>query len=279
MDEQTVKILCELNKEFYQEHAESFSATRQSPWSGWLKALEATSLCRRHFSPEPRRSATLGSDDKHHLRDLRPPEPSVLTIFDLACGNLRFASFLQETLPDASIEYYAIDNCDALVPSAPAINYQSLDVLKLLQQNERINDYLKAPLCDLSVAFGFMHHVPTQTYRAAVLDALIAQTHPGGYIIVSFWQFMKNEALAAKARITHERALQERGLPELDEGDYLLDWQNRADTYRYCHSFSEAEMDALLHGVAGRAKTVARFTADGRTGDLNTYVILQTASV
>jgi len=248
MNAETVRTLCELNNSFYQRHGDSFSATRGAPWEGWQKSLAVLS------------DALAGEK---------------LSVFDLACGNLRFAAFLMDALPQMSIDFYAVDNCDDMVPQLPSVSYQSLDVLDVLQGDSCINARLRAPICDLSVAFGFMHHVPMQRLRGAVLEALIRQTRAGGQIIVSFWQFMKHKTLADKARTAHERATEELGLPQLDAGDYLLDWQGKADAYRYCHSFEEGEIDELVASVAGRAIPLARFSADGRSGDLNSYLILR----
>lgn len=93
--------------------------------------------------------------------------------------------------------------------------------------------------------------------------------------MVSFWQFMKHEGMKEKALATHQRALEELQLPPLDDNDYLLGWKNLPGVYRYCHSFTESEIDHLTAAIADEASVISRFTADGRTGDLNTYVILQ----
>ena len=257
MDKDTIDRLRRLNNAFYREQAESFSATRQEGWDGWQRCLE--------FLPQQQ-------------------QRKQLSVFDLACGNLRFAEFLAKGLPGVAIDYYGVDNCDELVPEDGAseavktlrVNYQSLDVLELLQQDKGDgSDQLEAPPCDLSVAFGFMHHIPTQAYRSRVLQVLLQQTRPGGHIIVSFWQFMKNASLAAKARISDGRAHKELGFPPLEEGDYLLDWQNKPGAYRYCHSFSDAEIDQLAEATSPAAEVIARFNADGRSGDLNRYLILR----
>ena len=65
------------------------------------------------------------------------------------------------------------------------------------------------------------------------------------------------------------------GVGAFDQGDRLLGWQDRQDSFRYCHHFSGAEIDALAASVAGRAHPIARFRADGRSGDLNDYLVLQ----
>ena len=97
---------------------------------------------------------------------------------------------------------------------------------------------------------------------------------------ISFWRFMDDEGMAAKAHKTHEEALaycsQElNSAQQFNEGDYLLGWRNTPGAYRYCHSFSDEEIDFLAASVADRAECSARFRADGRTGSLNEYLVLQ----
>lgn len=212
-----------------------------------------------------------------------------LTVLDVACGNLRFASYVREQLPaDAQLEYFAVDNCDDLVlpeeelaNTMPYVRYEKVDVLQRLLHGASVVDALEAPLCQLVVAFGFMHHVPGQDLRAALLDSLVRCAKPGGYVAVSFWQFMDNVELATRAREDHAAALAALQLDaaRLDAGDYLLGWQDvpvgQIGSIRYCHHFTDAEIDQLAASVAPRAQVVDRFKADGRSGDLNTYLILQ----
>ncbi len=250
MNTETTEILCGINNDFYRNHCASFSATRTAPWSGWHVCLDL-------------------------VQEMEADAHTPLAVFDLACGNLRFESFLQAELPLLSLTYYAVDNCDALVSTMPHMYYQSLDILQTLQHGTRINDMLSAPPCNLSVCFGFMHHVPLREFRENILLSLIEQTRSGGYVVVSFWQFLNNETLKNKAQSTHERALKELSLEELDENDYILGWKNIPGAYRYCHSFSETEIDQLVAGVAGKAVLSSRFKSDGRTNDLNTYLVLK----
>jgi SAM-dependent methyltransferase len=260
MNPETVKRLCEINNDFYRRNAASFSQTRRSPWPGWTDCLKAL---RGVWAAEDGRSPT---DERQNL-----------SVLDLACGNLRFETFLNSALPKTTLTFYAVDNCDSIVPKTPYVNYQSLDILNLLQNDLPINDHLAAPLCDLAVAFGLMHHVPRQKYRETLLASLARQTRHEGFVIVSFWQFLNNEAMAKRARVTHEHALEELGLEALDNNDYLLGWKNTPGVYRYCHSFSEAEIDQLVESVAQKTplSVVSRFTTDGRTNNLNTYLVLR----
>jgi SAM-dependent methyltransferase len=209
------------------------------------------------------------------LSELYSGDSPSLSVFDLACGNLRFESFLSAELPAVAITFYAVDNCDGLVPPSTGVNFQNLDVLKVLHDNLSLSNKITAPECDLSVSFGFMHHIPLSAWREAILRCLIQQTRSGGFVVVSLWQFLANAALADKAQITHRRALEELQLPELDSGDYLLGWKDLPRAYRYCHSFSENEIDHLAESVADKATLVSRFVSDGRTDNLNTYLVLK----
>jgi len=270
MDTKTVDILRTVTNDFYRNHADSFSQTRTSPWRGWKRVIE---ILRENV------------DGNAHISDALTgkscPERELLTVFDLACGNLRFEQFLQEELPGIPIIAYGIDNCDALLPTTGfdslIFNYQHLDVLRTLQQDRVLTDIIEAPPCDICVCFGFMHHVPTQAARIQVLDGLIRQTRPGGFIALSFWQFMNSEKLRAKACASHEKALSVLDIDGLGENDYLYGWQHTTDAFRYCHSFTDAEINRLIEAVSDTTTLVSRFSSDGRTHNLNTYVVLRVA--
>ena len=233
-----------------------------------------------------------------------------LSVLDLACGNLRFEAFLAKELADTDLAFHTADDCDALVKGAPwrpdpadgaalgnraagsiRWHHQSFDVLAALDAEGRsdgaaldaetpgggpaLAEALQTPRCDLAVSFGFLHHIPLPRWREEVLAMLAAKVRPGGFVIVSLWRFLENPLLARKAEATHEHALAELGLPPLDAGDRLLGWRDEPGAYRYCHSFTDGEIDALATSVARAATEVARFRADGRDGALNSYLVLQ----
>lgn len=249
--------LCALTGEFYRANAESFSQTRQSPWQGWVRLLEVM-------------EAASGQ------------EP--LCVLDLACGNLRFERYLADALPSRMLSGYAVDNCDPLVEAGERnesdalsrMSFQNLDAIERLSGGS-LRESLEAPdsSCDLVVSFGFMHHVPLERWRVELLRALIAKVRPGGFVAVSFWRFLNSDKLARKAQETTDRARAELGLPELPQNDYLLGWQDTQELYRYCHHFDEPEIERLLAMMADSADLVSRFEADGRTGNLNEYVVLR----
>lgn len=266
MERAFARKLIELNNRFYRENAQSFSRTRQAPWPGWERALEVAG---EHLGQ--------GQDD--------PDRP--LRVFDLACGNLRFEAFLAEQA-DRPLELYGVDSCDELAfdesghaDAVTGFMYRKLDVLEALMDDGRGGAALLAdvPTADLSVCFGFMHHVPGVELREDVLRVLLARTRAGGIAAVSFWAFAEDPRLARKAVGATARSAKEPPFEgflqrSLEPGDYLLDWQGAAP-YRYCHSFGEDEVSRLAEAVSGDADEIGRFSADGRAGNLNRYLILR----
>lgn len=250
--------LCALTGEFYRANAESFSQTRQSPWQGWVRLLE--------------------------VMDARAAERELLRVLDVACGNLRFERYLADALPGRMLSGWAVDNCEPLVEAGERsefgplsrIAFQNLDVIERLSGG-RLWESLEAPDAsrDLAVSFGFMHHVPLECWRAELLRTLIAKVRPGGFVAVSFWRFLNSDKLARKAQETTIRARADLVIPELPPNDYLLGWQDTQGLYRYCHHFDELEIERLLAAVADSAELVSRFEADGKTGNLNEYVVLR----
>lgn len=250
--------LCALTGEFYRANAESFSQTRQSPWQGWVRLLE--------------------------VMDARAAERELLRVLDVACGNLRFERYLADALPGRMLSGWAVDNCEPLVEAGERsefgplsrMSFQNLDAIERLSAG-CLREALEAPdaSCDLAVSFGFMHHVPLERWRAELLRTLIAKVRPGGFVAVSFWRFLNSDKLAGKAQETTIRARAELGIPELPPNDYLLGWQDTQGLYRYCHHFDEPEIERLLAAVADSAELVSRFEADGKTGNLNEYVVLR----
>lgn len=276
MDTKFAQMLCQLNNDFYRDQAVSFSDTRHAKWPGWEYCLKAVS------------SVFLDQSNS--------------VVLDVACGNLRFEKFLASQLLERQIQVWALDSCDELLPQTCAgtlvekvnadgadtpgatdvhlqINYLHCDVMEAIGSSKAFTYGI--PQADISVSFGFMHHVPLPEWRVQLLNSLIEATKPGGFVCVSFWEFLADEGLAAKAYKTHKRALAELGpvwgfsSADFNDGDFLLGWRNTPGAYRYCHSFSTSEVDALIATVSHRAECVARFRADGRTETLNEYIVLQ----
>lgn len=291
LTEATALRLCALTSEFYRANAESFSQTRQSPWQGWQRVLAAAGVVAGGdgaagvpVSPDAffadKGARRLNADDEAgEVRGECDADP--FRVLDVACGNLRFERYLAECVGVNRLACFAVDNCDPLVDQAqeaeglPSVSFQNLNVIDELAAGTLAGS-LAAPdaSCDLAVAFGFMHHVPREAWRADLLRALAAKVRPGGHVAVSFWRFLNSEKLAKKAFATTKTACGELGIPALPPNDFLLGWQDTRGLYRYCHHFDEPEIERLLAAVSDVAQPVARFAADGKTGNLNEYVVL-----
>ncbi|MEC4272815.1 class I SAM-dependent methyltransferase [Adlercreutzia sp. R25] len=261
-----VRQLSALTTEFYAREAASFSVTRQAPWHGWEKAWEVISEQRPSLAAEP------------------------LAVLDVGCGNLRFERFLA-THTRGPVAVCALDNCTALAEDGTAplserftLEFQETDLVEHLLNNHG-TPLANPGTCDIAVAFGLMHHVPTFALRTRILQELISALRPGGFALVSFWQFLNDPRLAAKAEAVTAAGRAEHNLPLFQENDFLLGWQEAERVYRFCHHTPDAEIDALLanvqqalaqaHSSSPTFRELARFSADGKPGNLNRYVILQ----
>lgn len=253
MDAVTRDRLRMLDNAFYRTHHASFSMTRQAPWPGWAMCLDWLET----------HGGRLGSDD------------AGVSVLDLACGNLRFERFLRERYPSSGMSLYAVDNCAALVPPADGTRFIDLDVLAMLSGETMSADWTGIPPCDLVVTFGFMHHVPSMMARGQVLDMLADKTRAGGHLIASFWRFADDDQMRLRAETSTMAALEKTGPLDLEEGDYLLGWDNEIDALRYCHSFGEGELEQLSAALQEKMETVHRVDADGRNGRLNTYLLFR----
>lgn len=262
MDTATATLLNQTTQAFYATCARSFSDTRQSAWAGWKRVVKHTAweAC---------------------------PQGSVHTVLDVACGNMRFKKFLECEFPSASWNYYAVDNCEALLDEQeftnPDVHFMSRDILLALQNNLPLNffeEFTTAP--QLSVCFGFFHHVPKKQARAQLLQELCAHTAPGGIVAISLWRFMDNPALAQRARTSHAHALDffhaRNKTLNLEENDYVLGWQNEHEVFRYAHHFTHAEAEELVQSVRDSARLTDSFVSDGRSNNLNEYLVFQTFS-
>lgn len=273
MDQAVARKLIALNNRFYRSHAASFSATRSTPWTGWEKVARLV---------EAARGKTGGA----------AAFPTSLHVLDVACGNMRLARFLAQALSQERIVYHGIDRCAPLAQSAEtpdatdrlSIAFHEADILeRLLAPGTRTLSPTghELPAGELVACFGFMHHVPGEALRAALLRELVAQAAPGGIVAVSFWRFMDDARLAGKAAVSDHGAV---AAPpwegydpvDLEVGDHFLGWQDEGGALRFCHHTDEAELDRLVASVPARhAEECARFSADGRSGELNRYLVLR----
>ena len=283
---QVIRKLNALTSDFYAREAASFSATRQAPWHGWEKAWELITAPDAAQGPFPSHAAVRDSLSSRAARipdDYASNSKDSLAVLDLGCGNLRFERFLAERT-NAPLRVTALDNCPDLAspeigalsaafphslrsssaasktkeedasgqganpPEKTIVDLRALDIVESLLDGT-FADRLPRNSCDLAVAFGLMHHLPTFALRARVLEGILGSLRPGGFAIVSFWQFLNDPRLAAKAATVTAEGRAAHCLPTFQENDFLLGWQHAEGTYRFCHHTPEDEIDALLAAI------------------------------
>lgn len=201
-------------------------------------------------------------------------------VLDVACGNLRFERYLLEEYPQISWEFTAVDGCAELVAAGvgdrgmdEATNIAIEDIADALLRGQA--PAAASPLhFDLSVCFGFMHHLPTKGLREELLRSLVGATASRGLIALSLWRFAEEPGLERKARISTAEACNSLAV-NLDPGDYLLGWDGEEGSWRYCHSFSEEEISEIGDFDREHIRLVDRFLSDGRGGELNAYLVFE----
>lgn len=245
MNAETINRLRELNNRFYDQYADSFSETRGHAWPGWKRVLS----------------------------DVRNEPKSVKTVIDIAGGNCRFEKYcIENGLHDT--KFHVVDSCPALAPEIPNTTFQFLDVIECLLSSKQLDKEICSNPADLVVSFGFLHHVPDEVLRTTFLRQLVSIASPSGIIAITFWQFAKNPRLAEKAIATTDAACRELGLV-LDENDFILGWKGAEGAYRYCHSFTDGEVERIVRLISDCAELVDCFSEDGKTGDMNKYVVVR----
>lgn len=239
-----MRRLNQMNRDFYCLTVEDFDESRGRPWPGWRRVLEYL-----------------------------PAAPiSALSVLDVGCGNGRFGRFLARNLPAPihAIRYHGLDNNPDLLTAARDA-FARMDILPdaRLEVRDIVEHPPDAGLYDLVVAFGVLHHVPGADLRRGLVRALAGRVRAGGLLVVTAWQFWDH----ARFR---ERAVAWPADLEREPGDHLLDWRrgHAANTaLRYCHHIDESELDGLV--AASGLREIARYSADGHTGDINRYGVVR----
>lgn len=250
MDPRTRDALRALDRRFYESCADAFDRARDHAWPGWERI------------PLP---AGAGG-------------AAALRVLDVGCGNARFATALRGRV-DRGLAYTGVDQSPGMLAHARARLARLRGVAFTLCETDVLDGDPDAILpdgpFDLVVAFGLLHHVPGHDARRSLLRALARRVAPGGVLAFTAWQFADRPRFAR--RIVPWSALGATGAGAVDpaaleRGDHLVAFGHGDGGLRYAHHCDESELDALEGSLPLRP--LARFSADGRSGDLNRYVVL-----
>jgi SAM-dependent methyltransferase len=227
--------LLALNRAFYSDFGEAFSATRGRIQPGVRRVL-----------------GTLKGDEN---------------IIDLGCGNGELARTLAREGHRGA--YLGLDFSLSLLKKADSVpdgfpaEFREVDLVQL----PVISDQLSvAGGWSVITAFAVLHHIPSQSLRLDILKAIHELLAENGRFIHSHWQFLNSPRLRERIRAWSEAGLTE---ADPDPGDYLLDWRSGGTGLRYVHHFSEGELARLA--ASGGFDIFETFYSDGKEGNLSVY--------
>ncbi len=237
MKPDVVQRLIELNRKFYTDFGEPFSATRGRIQPGVRRVLDS-----------------LHGDE---------------TILDLGCGNGQLARTLAREGHRGA--YLGLDFSLPLLTDAESVpegfpaQFRQVDLTQL--PGISIPGDWK-----LVTAFAVLHHIPGQRLRLNILKEVHELLADDGRFILSNWQFLNSPRLRGRVRDWSEAGVT---AADVDEGDFLLDWRSGGTGLRYVHHFSEAELAGMAQSSG--FEIIETFYSDGKEGNLAVYQVWRLA--
>jgi SAM-dependent methyltransferase len=279
MDSATTARLLKINRDFYDHFGDSFSATRQRIQPGVRRVLAmlngdedildlgcgngelARVLARRNH-----RGSYLGLDFSLPLLKNAESQPQAFPI-----------KFLQADLTSDWDHVIAIPSLRAHFPEghrddvtkqSPTHGGIASSGFDTAEERRLLNPPCNDSFFDIVFCFAALHHIPSFELRLKILKKVRALLKPEGRFIHSNWQFLNSEKLKARIQPWEAAAILN---PEVDAGDYLLDWRSGGTGLRYAHHFTEEELSLLAQ--ASGFRIVESFYSDGGNKKLGLYQI------
>jgi SAM-dependent methyltransferase len=240
MDPAIARQLIQLNRDFYDQMASPFAASRTAPLPGVERLLA-------------------------HV-------PADSALLDVGCGGGQLAVALDRL--ERRVCYIGVDASLPLIEQARQITAGLPNTqVEFLVQDVTAPGWLDAlpghPYQTIA-ALALLHHIPGAAHRVDLLHALGASLAPGGCLLISTWQFLNSPRLRHRQQPWSRIGLQP---DDLEPGDYLLDWQRAGYGLRYCASIDQV---ALAHLAAAAGLEVIESFHAGRD-NLNLCAALRQA--
>lgn len=262
----TVQQLLDLNRDFYAAISPHFDQTRGSIAEGMVQALD-------FLYPKEDRAKSQGPSEEAGSSSGPWPStlgPALLRVLDAGCGNGRFARALAEA--GIAVDYVGLDADAGLLESARRhhCNLPGVDATFLTADLAGEFPPLPFDKFDLVVSLAVLHHMPGRALRQTVVNRLARALADDGALLLSTWQFMESERLAARVQPWESIGLT---AADVEPGDALLPWDQGVHALRYVHLIDEAEINELAAGAG--LQVIHTFRADGKSGNLSLYAILR----
>ena len=225
-----------LNHQFYQSFANDFSETRGRLQMGVLKVLERI--------------------------------PKNASVLDLGCGNGKVVLHLAEnefkgTYLGADFSSGLLTWAEADIPTGFQTEFRELDLTA-----PSWDEVLPSTRFDTILCFATFHHIPSLPLRVSLCQNIRHFLNDDGLLYISAWQFIRSERLRKKILPWDSVNVAK---DEVDENDYILDWQRGGSGTRYVHLFSPEELCQLAK--SNGFKVIESFDSDGEGGNLGLYQV------
>jgi len=241
MDDRIQHQLLQINRDFYDQFAGSFSDTRGRVQPG-VRQL---------------------------IAQIQPHQ----SIVDIGCGNGTLARALISS--EFTGKYLGIDMSKGLLASAERLLGNPHQGYYQFQQVDLAVPGWQAPFSDAPfdwlVSFAVLHHLPGEDFRREIVRIFSELIKQDGKIAISVWQWQNSPRLRSRVLPWSTVDLEE---ADVEEGDVLLDW--RADKtigIRYIHTFTETSLSSLATDAG--LQVVESYYSDGKRGDLALYQVWQ----
>jgi tRNA (uracil-5-)-methyltransferase TRM9 len=241
MELSTARRLAELNQRFYAEHAENFAEARPRLPAGVQRMLAGI--------PPAQRVLEVGCGDGKVGRALARAGVAAYLGLDLS-----------QAMLDRARRYSAGE------ANAAVISFRPADLT-----DPAWIEVLPDEPFDWALAFAVFHHLPGKALRSRVLREMAAHVRGGGRVAISNWQFNRSLRLMERVIDWAQAGL---SVGDVEPGDTLLTWERAGRTgLRYVHLLDEAEAREMAND--GGLRVIDVFSAEGVSGDLSDYVVME----
>jgi|GEM_PF-1086421 len=240
MNFRTKQAIIKLNKDFYTKNSKDFDKNRKGrSWVGVRKCLDFVNI----------------------------PNQKIL-VLDIACGNGRFVFPLSSVFNPININYVGVDTNKLLLKSAKNL-CEGIGIKSYKLINKSVfSKNLILPKADLVVAFGITHHIPSDKYRINWLSNLTNFVQKDGYLVLSFWDTQKDNAVCEIPRLSIYKK-------NLQDGDMFFSWGD-SNVYRYYHKYSKKELLLICNKICDQGfKLVKSFNVKEFNKNTNKYYIFK----
>jgi SAM-dependent methyltransferase len=156
-----------------------------------------------------------------------------------------------------------LDEARRGLPEGSQVVFQQVDLSSAAWGEELPRKSFQAAL-----AFAVLHHIPGLDLRRQILRRVHDLLLPGGFFVLSNWQFLNSPRLRGRVQPWEAAGLSP---AQVEAGDFLLDWRQGGAGLRYVHHFDLQELLSLAAETS--FEVLESYLSDGENNQLSIYQI------